>query len=200
MLLVVGFIEWIQRQEYGLADMLGLFAQQLGLGLVRARGRLARDAGVRAVRLSQGLYPVASLATVALAFGAADFLHGSGFLAAYVSGLALGSAAIPASARSRRSTRARVGRAAHDVPDARSPRVPRSSATSPRGDDPRARAALSRGRSPSRYTLGSGYSWPRRLLGWAGLRGAVPVVLATFPIIEGVPKASSSSTSRSSPC
>jgi cell volume regulation protein A len=27
------------------------------------------------------------------------------------------------------------------------------------------------------------------LLGWAGLRGAVPVVLATFPVIEGIPSA-----------
>ena len=27
----------------------------------------------------------------------------------------------------------------------------------------------------------------RLVLGWAGLRGAVPVVLATFPVIEGVP-------------
>ena len=26
------------------------------------------------------------------------------------------------------------------------------------------------------------------MLGWAGLRGAVPVVLATFPVIEGVPE------------
>ena len=26
----------------------------------------------------------------------------------------------------------------------------------------------------------------RLVLGWAGLRGAVPVVLATFPVIEGV--------------
>ena len=26
-------------------------------------------------------------------------------------------------------------------------------------------------------------------LSWAGLRGAVPVVLATFPVIEGVPGA-----------
>ena len=26
------------------------------------------------------------------------------------------------------------------------------------------------------------------VLGWAGLRGAVPVVLATFPVIEGIPR------------
>ena len=29
------------------------------------------------------------------------------------------------------------------------------------------------------------------LLGWAGLRGAIPIVLATFPVIEGVPGANS---------
>ena len=39
---------------------------------------------------------MATLATAALAFGAASFLHGSGFLAAYLAGLALGSANIPA--------------------------------------------------------------------------------------------------------
>src|SRR5690606_2811066 len=33
------------------------------------------------------------------------------------------------------------------------------------------------------------FSWSERtVLGWAGLRGAVPVVLATFPVIEGVPR------------
>jgi cell volume regulation protein A len=36
-------------------------------------------------------------------------------------------------------------------------------------------------------TLYMHYSWPERfILGWAGLRGAVPVVLATFPVIEDV--------------
>ena len=37
-------------------------------------------------------------------------------------------------------------------------------------------------------TVGSGLSRGERVvLGWAGLRGAIPVVLATFPIIAGVP-------------
>ena len=36
-------------------------------------------------------------------------------------------------------------------------------------------------------TLPFAYSWRERsVLGWAGLRGAVPVVLATFPVIEHV--------------
>ena len=97
-LLVIGFIEWIQEPDFGAADMLGLFAMELGIGALAgiAVGWLAVK-GLRRARLdTPGLYPVATLATAAVAFGAADFLHGSGFLAAYLAGLALGSAAIPA--------------------------------------------------------------------------------------------------------
>ena len=67
-----------------------------------ARRSAPRSAGSRfrrcaASRLaSAGLYPVASIAIAALAFGLADVAHGSGFLAVYLVGLALGSAQIPA--------------------------------------------------------------------------------------------------------
>jgi cell volume regulation protein A len=40
-------------------------------------------------------------------------------------------------------------------------------------------------------TLGMGFSFGERLLlGWAGLRGAVPIVLATFPLSEGIRESS----------
>src|SRR3954463_16119586 len=37
-LLVVGFIDWIQKPDYGLIDMLGLFVQQIGIGLAAGLG------------------------------------------------------------------------------------------------------------------------------------------------------------------
>ena len=97
-LLVLGFIEWLQRDDYGIADMAVLFVRQLGIGL--AIGVVVGVAAAWALRrvtlATAGLYPVATLAVAALAFGGADALHGSGFLAVYLAGLALGTAGIPA--------------------------------------------------------------------------------------------------------
>src|SRR5829696_8463802 len=97
-LLVVGFIDWIQEPGYGLLDMVELFVVEVGIGALigAAIGLLAVTAFKRVQLATPGLYPVASLATAALAFGAADVLHGSGFLAVYLAGLVLGSATIPA--------------------------------------------------------------------------------------------------------
>ena len=192
-LLVLGFIEWILNPGYGLIDMFGLFVQQLGLGVVAgaAIGWLATKA-FESVRLSSpGLYPVASLATAALAFGAAETLGGSGFLASYLAGLALGSANIPAK---RTVTAFHEGLAW----------VAQLTMFLTLGllvfpadlDEVAWNGTLlalvvvfvSRPLAALVSTLGSGFS-PREtgFLGWAGLRGAVPVVLAIFPVIEEVP-------------
>src|SRR3954471_1348131 len=68
-LLVIGFVDWLQKPDYGLADMALLFVRQLGIGLVvgMAVGWLAVQAFQRARLATSGLYPVASLAAVALA-------------------------------------------------------------------------------------------------------------------------------------
>ena len=97
-LLVVGFIDWIQIPDYGIVDMAIELAIKLSIGL--AAGILigigARAAFRRLDLPSPGLYPVASLATAALAFGVAEVLHGSGFLSVYIAALALGTGPIPA--------------------------------------------------------------------------------------------------------
>ncbi len=98
LLLVIGFIEWIQQPGFGLADMVGLLALKLAIGAVvgLALGRLATIALDRAQLPTDGIYPVATIAIAGLAFGLAEVAHGSGFLAVYLTALALGSARIPA--------------------------------------------------------------------------------------------------------
>jgi cell volume regulation protein A len=192
-LLVLGFIEWILHPGYGALDMAVLFVRQLGIGLVAgtAIGWLAVQAFRRAKLATGGLYPVASLSVVAIAFGAADVLHGSGFLAVYLAGLALGSASLPArqTVHAFHDGLAWVAQLAmflalgllvfpHQLDDfawqgtlialvlvfvARPLAVTVATAF-----------------APLSYT-------DRLVLGWAGLRGAVPVVLATFPVIAHVP-------------
>ena len=193
-LLVIGFIDWIQEPGYGVVDMLGLFAAQLAIGAVvgLAVGRLAVEAFRRERLASTGLYPVASLTAAALAFGAADTLHGSGFLAVYLTGLTLGSVPLPA-----RETVA----AFHDglawvaqigmffvlgllvFPGQLGGVAVEGTVLAfvlvlvARPVAAFAATAYERFRPAERLTLG-----------WAGLRGAVPVVLATFPVIDGVPR------------
>ena len=192
-LLVIGFVEWIQEPDFGVADMLGLFAMELGIGALAgiAVGWLAVK-GLRRARLdTPGLYPVATLATAAVAFGAADFLHGSGFLAAYLAGLALGSAAIPAK-RTVTVFHEGLGWVAQITMFlvARPARVPqRARRRLARGHRAHARAAVRGAPAGDLRRHGARPLLDRRsasVLGWAGLRGAVPVVLATFPVIDGV--------------
>ena len=98
LLLVIGFIEWIQKPDYGLADMAGLLALKLALGIAIgvALGRVAVLA-LNAIRLpTDGIYPVATIAVAGLAYGLAEVAHGSGLLAIYLTALALGSRRIPA--------------------------------------------------------------------------------------------------------
>ena len=195
--LVLGFIEWIQQPDYGLVDMLGLCIGQLAVG--GAVGYTLGRVGVRAfqaLRLdTTGLYPVVSIALAALSFGVADVLGGSGFLAVYITGLALGTAAIPAK---------RTVNEFHDgfawvsqiavfftlgllvFPSEFGGVL--SEALLITGvlmfvARPLAAIVATRvGGIPLRQAL---------LIGWAGLRGAAPIVLATFPVTAGVPDADS---------
>ena len=191
-LLVLGFIEWVKHDDYGLADMLVLFAQQLGIGLLAglAVGVLAREAFAR-VRLSTpGLYPVATLAAAAVAFGAAAALHGSGFLAVYLCGLALGSADLPAKRTVTAFHEGLAWVAQLGMFLTLGLLVFPSELDEIAGTGTLLALIVvfvARPLATLVATVGSGFEWREKaLLGWAGLRGAVPVVLATFPVIEGI--------------
>ncbi len=195
-LLVLGFIEWIQTPDgYGVTDMLVLMVQQLSIGALVgfAVGAAAVAAFRKVAFATTGLYPVASIATAAIAFGAADQLGGSGFLAVYMAGLSLGSARIPA----RRTIDDFHAGLAWVAQIALFFTLGLLVFPSELGDIALEGLALAlvltlvaRPVATFLTTVPSGYNAREAtLLSWSGLRGAVPVVFATFPVIDGVPHA-----------
>ncbi len=190
-ILVVGFVEWLSRPGYGIGDMALLFVEELTIGIaVGVTVGWAGGQALRRVRLgSAGLYPVASLAVAAIAYGAADVAHGSAFLAVFLCGLVLSASEIPA----RRTITtfheglAWVGQLVMFLTLGLLVFPSELGAVAWKGTAlALVAAALARPLAVV-AVLPFGYSIPDRLvLGWAGLRGAVPVVLATFPVIAGV--------------
>ncbi len=192
-LLVLGFIEYIRAPDYGVLDMLWLFVRQLGIGALVGFGVgwLAVQAFRRARLDTPGLYPVASLAAAALAYGAAASIEGSGFLAVYLTGLALGSANIPAK---QTITTFHVGLAwvaqltmflalgllifPSDVLDT----VVEGTLLALVVTFVARPIATFAATAFERFTFAE-----KVVLGWAGLRGAVPIVLALFPVNAQIP-------------
>lgn len=194
-LLVLGFIAWIQGPDYGAADMLLLVVEQLAIGAVAgfALGALVVAAFRRVRFATTGLYPVASIAAAALAYGVADQLGGSGFLAVYLTGLSLGSGGVPAR-RTIEDFHAGVAWVAQIALFFTLGLLVFPTELGQIARDGLLLAAvlmlLSRPLATVLTTAPFGYS-PREmaLLSWSGLRGALPVVFATFPVIEGIPEA-----------
>ncbi len=192
LLLVIGFIEWIQSPGFGLADMAGLLALKLaiGIGIGLALGRLA-VAALNVTRLpTDGIYPVATLAIAGLAYGVAEVAHGSGLLAVYLTALALGSGNIPAR-RTVVSFHEGLGWVAQIAlfillgllvfPSALGDVALKGLALS---------AALIFVARPVAAFAATAFASlglrERLMLGWAGLRGATPIWLATFPVVAGI--------------
>jgi cell volume regulation protein A len=170
------------------------FVQQMGLGLVAgyAGGRLLAW-GIDHIRLAEGLYPLLALAGGLFVFAATAYAGGSGFLAIYVAGIVLGN------------------RPVHAVQDILSVHdglawlaqivmflVLGLLAT------PSELIAV----APAALLVAAGMIFVARpvavwlsllfyrapaaeklFISWVGLRGAVPVVLALFPLMAGLDQA-----------
>jgi cell volume regulation protein A len=140
-----------------------------------------------------GLYPLASLALVTVAFGGASLAHASGFLAVYVCAVLLGSSRLP----HRRSVLgfaeglawlAQIGLFTLLGLLASPSRLP--SAVLPAIAVGAVLTLLARPLSVLICTTPFGVRWREQgFLSVAGLRGAVPIVLATMPLAAGTPGA-----------
>src|ERR1700761_4990506 len=192
LLLVIGFIEWIQQPNYGALDMIGLIALKIAVGIVVGViiGRVAVWLITRIELASDGLYPVATVAVAALAYGISEVAGGSGLLAVYLTALALGSARLPAR-RSVVSFHEGLGWVSQIglfillgllvFPGDLDNVAVKGLALS---------AALIFVARPIATFLATAFTSfnvrEKVMLGWAGLRGATPLWLATFPVVAGV--------------
>jgi cell volume regulation protein A len=193
-LLVVALIAAITHPHYGVGDALWLFVRQLGIGAAAGLivGRLGVMALERVPLATPGLYPVATVTVAALAFGSADTLHGSGFLAVYLAGLALGDRRIPAkrtvvafhegvASVAQISLFVVLGLLVFPT-QLREVALQATALALLLALVARPIATLL-STAPFKFSAAE-----RAVLGWAGLRGGVPVVLATFPVIAQVPR------------
>jgi cell volume regulation protein A len=191
--LTMGLISLIQGQASGAWELLLLFVGQFGVGTLvgLGSGRLASLAVNRINLDAPGLYPLLVMAFGLVSFGLAAVLGGSGFLAVYLAGIVLGSSPI-------------VFRRGiflfHDAAAWLSQIVlfvmlgllsfP-SRLVGVAGEGLLIALVLILVARPIAVLIAaSGFGFrPRELafLSWVGLKGAVPITLATFPLLAGVP-------------
>jgi cell volume regulation protein A len=161
-----------------------------GVALGLLVGRLGRELLVRAALPTSGLYPLATVALCLLAFASGQALHLSGFLAVYVAALVLGNSPLPhrRAVLGFASSTALLAEAGLFVllgllvsPDRLLSAVPEALFIGA------VATFLARPMAVALSALPFRLPWKEQVfLSWAGLRGAVPIVIATIPITEGV--------------
>jgi cell volume regulation protein A len=161
---------------------------------VPAAGLVVGKAGALALRHvalpASGLYPIAVLALTILAYAGAALLHGSGFLAVYVSGVVLGNAGLPHRPATRGFADAVAWVAQIGLFVLLGLLVEPAALADDLGPALLVGGVLTLVARPLAVLLCLlPFRWPWReqaLLSWAGLRGAVPIVLAIIPMVEHV--------------
>jgi cell volume regulation protein A len=161
-----------------------------GAALGLAVGRLGREVLARAALSAAGLYPLATVALALLAFAAGENLHVSGFLAVYLAALVLGNSPLPhrRAVLGFASSTALLAEAGLFVllgllasPARLLPALPEALLIGAAATFVARPLAVLLSAAPFRLP------WREQaFLSWAGLRGAVPIVIATIPVTEGL--------------
>lgn len=189
--LTLGMTQILTVPDFSWASLLPAFVINMvvGVGVGLGTGRLASMVLNRIRMDYEGLYPVLSMSLVLLTFGAAEFFKGNGFLAVYVAGIILNGSDF---AHKRYVVKFHDGLAwlmqigmflvlGLLVYPSQLPGVVLLAMA--------ASVFLMFVARPVAVGIGlwgSPFSKEERLLvAWTGLRGAVPIVLATFPLMAG---------------
>ncbi|WP_435888547.1 potassium/proton antiporter, partial [Streptomyces niveus] len=147
--------------------------------------------GLRHVALpASGLYPIAVMAIAVVAYAAGAMAHGSGFLAVYLASMLLGNSKLPHAPATRGFAEglgwlAQIGMfvllgllvTPHELGDDFWPAVIVGLVLTAVARPLSVLVSLAPFRIP----------WQEKaLMSWAGLRGAVPIVMATIPMVSGI--------------
>ncbi|QRY54516.1 potassium/proton antiporter, CPA1 family [Mycobacterium sp. 88mf] len=189
LVLMFSVVPFVFHPEGAITDLLYelVTGSLLGLGVGFAGAFALRRIALPA----SGLYPIATFGLGFIAFAAAGSAHASGFIAAYLSAVVLANSGLPHKSATRSFAEgvgwlAQIGLFVllgllvnpHDLPGDIIPAIVIGL------------VLLLIARPVSVVLSLAGFRIPLReqlFLSWAGLRGAVPIVLATFPIVAGVP-------------
>ncbi|MBK9179793.1 MAG: potassium/proton antiporter [Acidimicrobiales bacterium] len=193
--LTLAFLEMVVEPSTTLLDVVPMFFLQMTVG--GAVGFAVARAAVPVInrlRLEyEGLYPVVLIAVVLLTYGVSSLLGGSGFLAVYVAGIAMGNLSF---LHKKSLMRFADGLAwlmqismflmlgllvfPSDVVSVAFRGLLVSAVLILIARPIATLSVLLPGRYGARPSL---------MVSWVGLRGAVPIILATFPLVEGAPQA-----------
>lgn len=194
-LLTLGLIEYIQSPaDFGALHGLGFFALQLGGGVLIGwgGGRLLALVLAR-LKLPEPLFPLLAFFGALLIFGAAASIEASGFLATYLAGLTLAKHKPPALRAVLRfhdgiAWMAQVGlflilgllATPHELPALLWPALGLSAVL----------IFVARPLAVWLCLAPLRFPWREQaFVAWVGLRGGVPIVLATYPLLAGTPGA-----------
>ncbi len=190
--LTIACIQLATVAETSVLEIAVLFGQQMAIGgIVGIGGGRLLVLGLNRMRMPyEGLYPVSMLAVALFVYGVTTSIGGSGFLAVYVAAIVAGNADLIQKKSMIRffDGLAWLGQIAVFItlgllvfPSQLQPVIWPSLIIA------FVLMFLARPIGVFISLIGSSFRWRDRLfVSWVGLRGAVPIILATFPLLSGV--------------
>lgn len=187
-------IEWVQEGMPSAPHALAFLLLQMGLGVAAglAGGWLMKRIIPRIRLQASGLYPILLIGVAFALFAVVSLAGGSGYMAVYILGIYLAATELPY----RQSVfRFHEGMAwlaqivmftmlGLLVFPSQLPGIAWPASLIAAGQ-----ILIARPLAAWLGTLGMGFTWRELVvLAWAGLRGAVPVILATYPLVAGIPE------------
>jgi potassium/hydrogen antiporter len=196
--LMLGLIELATHDDASFLVVVREFAVEMAVGTAigLVGGRLLLPLLRRLPLPAEGFYPVLALALAGVLYSAASLAHGSGFLAVFIAGLILGDSRLPYKREIERFHISLATLAEIVVFVGLGLTVSLGSLSAHVWRDAvlllLVLAFVARPLVVAMALATARLRWAERaFIAWSGLKGAVPILLAAFAVIGGVPNASS---------